>query len=71
MKSKPYILGGLLLYSGYLWAFLSGVEKAIPPELVEFRRREQIGRLKDFMKNSIRKVIVWRVILVLSILKLQ
>ncbi|MCC6544760.1 MAG: glycosyltransferase family 2 protein [Nitrospirae bacterium] len=47
MKSKPYVLGGLFLYSGYIWAFLSRVERPIPRELVEFRRKEQMHRLKN------------------------
>jgi poly-beta-1,6-N-acetyl-D-glucosamine synthase len=46
MKSRPIILGGLFLYAGYLWAFLGRAERPIPLELVEFRRKEQMQRLK-------------------------
>lgn len=43
---RPYLVGGMLLYAGYIVAYLSGTEKAIPKELVEFRRKEQMARLK-------------------------
>lgn len=51
MQKKPYILGGLFLFSGYLWAFLSRDEKPINRDLIEFRRKEQMYRLKTKVKN--------------------
>jgi poly-beta-1,6-N-acetyl-D-glucosamine synthase len=55
MKTQPYILGGLFLFSGYIWAFLSREEKQISRELVEFRRREQMQRLNKIFSNIIIK----------------
>ena len=52
-KNKPIILGGLLLFCGYIWAFLSGVERPIPRKLVEFRKKEQMLRLKDIFRNTL------------------
>lgn len=49
MKNKPYILGGLLLFSGYVWAFLCKVEKPVSPELIRFCQKEQMDRLKAFL----------------------
>lgn len=46
MKTKPYILNGVALYCGYLWSFLTGVERTIPRELIDFRRKEQMRRLR-------------------------
>ena len=46
MKLKPYILGGALIYAGYVWAFLKRCERPIDQELVDFRRKEQMQRLK-------------------------
>lgn len=54
MKSKPYILGGFFLLSGYVWAFLNRIERPIPREFVEFRRREQMERLKKILFNSVK-----------------
>lgn len=50
MKNKPYILGGLLLLSGYAWAAMSRVERPVTPELMKFHRGEQIQRLKKALK---------------------
>ena len=44
---KPYILGGTLIYAGYIWAFLMRFERPIGQELVNFRRKEQMDRLKN------------------------
>jgi glycosyltransferase involved in cell wall biosynthesis len=49
MAKKPYIVGGLVLFCGYIWAFLSGVERPVSKELVNFHRNEQIRRLKNFL----------------------
>ena len=58
MKDKPYIVGGLFLLSGYLWGFLCRVERPISAELVAFRRKEQMQRLRDICNAyfSARKV---------------
>lgn len=51
MKNRPYISGGLLMYAGYLWAFLKGAERPMTEELVLFRRREQLHRLKSIVRR--------------------
>jgi poly-beta-1,6-N-acetyl-D-glucosamine synthase len=53
MKQRPYIVGGLLLLSGYIWAFICQMERPIPQQLIVFRRREQMQRLKIFFKKLI------------------
>jgi glycosyltransferase involved in cell wall biosynthesis len=50
MSKKPYIIGGLLLFFGYNWAYISRVERPVSQELMEFHRREQIQRLKKALK---------------------
>lgn len=47
MGRQPYVIGGLLLGAGYLWAYLSGKEVQVPADLKDFRRREQMTRLKS------------------------
>lgn len=54
MRRRPYILGGLLLFSGYVWAFLGRVERPIHRELVEFRRKEQMQRLRTIVRNILK-----------------
>ncbi len=46
MKHKPYIIGGLLVLSSFIWNSICGVEKTIPPELMALRRSDQMKRLK-------------------------
>jgi glycosyltransferase involved in cell wall biosynthesis len=53
MTRKPFIVSGLLLLSGYLWAMLIGAPWAVSREFVDFRRREQLLWLKDYLKKII------------------
>jgi poly-beta-1,6-N-acetyl-D-glucosamine synthase len=43
----PYIVGGLALLAGYLAAGARRAVRPVPRELVQFRRREQMHRLKS------------------------
>jgi glycosyltransferase involved in cell wall biosynthesis len=45
MRYKPYVLGGLALYAGYLSAAIRKKERPLPLELIRFHRREQLKRL--------------------------
>lgn len=54
MKNRPYILGGVLMLVGYVWAMLSRVERTMPKELIELRRNDQIQRLKDVLRHPLR-----------------
>lgn len=48
----PVVVGGLAVLAGYLWAAVRGVERSISRELMEFRRREQMQRLRNFLMPS-------------------
>jgi biofilm PGA synthesis N-glycosyltransferase PgaC len=43
----PYIVGGLALLAGYISAGVRRMDRPVPNELVRFRRREQMNRLKN------------------------
>jgi glycosyltransferase involved in cell wall biosynthesis len=49
MRSRPVILGGVMLLAGYVWAWITRVERPISAELVAFHRREQMERLKEML----------------------
>ena len=49
MKSKPVVLGGLFLLLGYFWAMIRRVRRPISPDLVSFRRAEQMARLRKMI----------------------
>jgi glycosyltransferase involved in cell wall biosynthesis len=52
MKNQPAVAGGLLLLMGYLWAALKRAERPVSKELVAFRRKEQMNRLKSLLRRA-------------------
>ena len=49
MTKKPFFIAGLMLGAGYFWALVRREDRPVSPELVAFRQREQMKRLKDFL----------------------
>jgi glycosyltransferase involved in cell wall biosynthesis len=47
MTKPPYVVGGLALLTGYISAGARRMNRPVPAELVRFRRREQMHRLKN------------------------
>ena len=54
MAKRPYVLGGVLLLSGYFYSFASRIERPVAPELLRFHRREQLERLKQLLLHFLR-----------------
>jgi GT2 family glycosyltransferase len=52
MTQPPYVLAGLMVLAGYAWGAVRRVERPVSRELVEFRRREQMHRLKKFLTGG-------------------
>ena len=50
---RPIVLSGSLCLAGYLWAFVTRQEKVAPPDLVQFRRREERSRLLSLFKKAL------------------
>jgi len=53
MSKRPLILGGCMLLAGYLSAMIQGEKMLVSGELVKFRRREQMNRLKVLIRRWI------------------
>jgi hypothetical protein len=51
MTQRPFVLGGLMIGAGYVWSWLRRVERPVPREMVEFCRREQMQRLRAFLRG--------------------
>ena len=51
MTRPPILLGGSFRLAGFLWAVVSGVEKVVSHDLVQFRRAEQMRRLRNFIRR--------------------
>ncbi len=47
MLKRPYIVGGLVLLSGYLYSLISRIERPVAPQVLMFHRREQLQRLRQ------------------------
>ena len=54
MTRKPYIIGGMFLFFGYFFAFLTRIERPISKKLMAFHRKEQMKRLKSVFKNMLK-----------------
>ncbi len=50
MARKPLVLGGVLNLAGYFWAMASRADRVVSPEVVQFRKAEHMGRLRDFFR---------------------
>jgi len=55
MTKSPYLVGGGLLLLGYIWGWLSRMERPISKELMEFYRQEQLIRLRELFFSKLRK----------------
>jgi poly-beta-1,6-N-acetyl-D-glucosamine synthase len=55
MSRRPFFLGGAMILSGYVWSAVRGVKRPITRELVQFNRREQMSRLRDFLTSGAAK----------------
>jgi glycosyltransferase involved in cell wall biosynthesis len=53
MKSKPYVFGGVLLLAGFVWAFVTRIERPIDADLIEFHQREQMQRLREAFRKVV------------------
>jgi poly-beta-1,6-N-acetyl-D-glucosamine synthase len=49
MTKRPFIIGGLTLLIGYLWALIRRVQRPVSREFVQFRRREQMARARALL----------------------
>src|SRR2546426_344208 len=54
MTKKPYLIGGIALGMGYLWALLCRIERPVSDQLMRFHRREQMLKLKAILKSILR-----------------
>lgn len=53
MAKKPFLIGGLALWLGYMWGILTIRERPVSKDLVKFYRKEQMTRLKLIITNII------------------
>ena len=54
MTTRPYLLVGLCLASGYVSAFIRRIDRPVTAELVTFHRREQLMKLRAILGTVLR-----------------
>ena len=52
MTRKPFVLGGVMIGSGYVWAMLRHDKRPVSREVVKFYRHEQMVRLKAVLAGA-------------------
>jgi poly-beta-1,6-N-acetyl-D-glucosamine synthase len=52
MRRKPYVIGGLLLMTGYAWGWMKRVKRPVSQELIRFHQQEQKQRLRQRLLPS-------------------
>jgi glycosyltransferase involved in cell wall biosynthesis len=50
MTRPPIVLGGILGLAGFFWAMVTRTEKVVPAEFIQFRKVEQMRRLRDLFR---------------------
>jgi hypothetical protein len=53
MTKRPYLLDGVALGLGYLWALLCRTERPVSDELMRFHRKEQMEKLRAIFKSLV------------------
>ncbi len=52
--NRPYVLKGLFIGLGYIWAFLRRAYRPVSEELIRFHRQEQHAKLKAIFRSLLR-----------------
>lgn len=52
LTRPPIVAGGVSLFAGYLWSSLRRAERPVSRDLVKFRRREQMTRLRALLAGA-------------------
>jgi len=51
ITKKPYFLGGIALFSGYVTAAVRCMDRPVSDQLIRFHRQEQMKKLKTILKS--------------------
>ncbi|MDA8174671.1 MAG: glycosyltransferase family A protein [Nitrospiraceae bacterium] len=51
-REKPYVIGSMFMMGGYMWSLMRNARVSIPRDVLEYTRREQIGRIIFSVKHN-------------------
>ena len=54
MTRPPYVVMGTCVMAGYVWAWIRREGRPVPTELIRFHRREQVARMRGFLRKHAR-----------------
>lgn len=52
MKNRPYVVGGILIFYGYVWTMFRRCNRTMPNELMKLRRHEQMRQLSRLLGQA-------------------
>jgi poly-beta-1,6-N-acetyl-D-glucosamine synthase len=55
MGKRPIIVAGVVHLAGYVWAVLTRPQRPVSVEFVQFRRKEQIRWLREYLLKAVRR----------------
>jgi hypothetical protein len=53
MTKRPYLLDGIAVGSGYLWASVRREKRPVSADLMRFHRKEQMHKLRGILRALI------------------
>src|SRR5262245_46982242 len=53
MSKQPYVVEGLALGFGYVWAWLRRIRRPVSPALMRFHRKEQMRKLRAILRSAL------------------
>jgi glycosyltransferase involved in cell wall biosynthesis len=53
MSKRPYVVEGLAVGLGYLWAGVRRIHRPVSPELMRFHRKEQMRKLRTILRSAL------------------
>lgn len=54
MTKRPYLIEGLALGAGYVYAFITREKRPVSPKLMQFHRKEQMQKLKTILRSLLK-----------------
>jgi hypothetical protein len=54
MAKKPYLVGGLALFTGFVSATVRRMPRVVSAELMQFHRQEQMKKLRAVFRTLLR-----------------
>jgi glycosyltransferase involved in cell wall biosynthesis len=52
LTKPPFLAGGIMIFGGYFWSMIRNTQRPVSLELVRFRRREQMKRLRKLFAGG-------------------